>query len=286
MHLPRGKCCAASAARLSAKKEPCSGGCTSVLDMEVIVGSEGNTVLLDWLDYIRDQIACRPYADKSSFWYNAKMRYVFNTTGPYSMRRFLKLPSNVTMLQNVKYLECNWFKDVICENRKRLYDVISLQSQSYFTKEHSIHVPVGPGNAVLPTFPTAKRMRVKSAVRRMSVSNYANNDATEQFVHATRAHSQGVYQPSLDDDVVDTCSWITDTIDGAVDLMTNVMSDVLVDSMTMAVERAQLDSRAERRRINEMKTHFHDYKNCVAAKVVLADMPRELRQWLTTSENQ
>ena len=87
VHLPRGKCCAASAARLSAKKTACSGGCTSVLDMEVIVASEGNAVLLDWLAYIRDQIACKPYDDKSSFYYNAKMRYVFNTTGPYSMRR-------------------------------------------------------------------------------------------------------------------------------------------------------------------------------------------------------
>ena len=128
-------------------------------------------------------------------------------------------------------------------------------------------------------------MRVKSAVRRMSVSNYATNDATEQSVHATRAHSQGVYQPSLDDGV-DTCSGITDKIDGAVDLLHHVMSDVLVDSMTMAVERTQLDSREERRRINQMKTHFHNYKNCVAVQVMLDDMPRELRQWLTTSVNQ
>ena len=104
-------------------------------------------------------------------------------------------------------------------------------------------------------------------------------------MHATRAHSQGVEQPSLDDGV-DTCSAITDKIDGAVDLLHHLMADVLVDSMTMAVERTQLDSREERRRINQMKTHFDNYKNCVAAQVVLADMPSELRQWLTTSVNQ
>ena len=135
-----------------------------------------------------------------------------------------------------------------------MYDVISFQSQSYFTDEDSIRVPVGPGNAELPAFPTMKRMRVKSAVRLMGVSNPANNVATDQVVPATRAHSQVVGTPSLDDDA-DASTGITDTIDGTVDLMTNVMSDVLVDSMAMAVERTQLDSREERRLLDQMKTH-------------------------------
>ena len=35
-------------------------------------------------------------------------------------------------------------------------------------------------------------------------------------------------------------------------------------------------------RINQMKAHFQAYKNCTSTHVVLADMPRELRQWLTS----
>ena len=118
-------------------------------------------MFVDWLNYIRNQIADKPYADKSSFWYVAKKRYVFNTTGPYSMNRFLKLLHNATTLQNLRWLECKE-TEVLIENRKRLYDVISFISQSYFTKEHSFHVPVGRGDAVLFALPTAKRVRVQT----------------------------------------------------------------------------------------------------------------------------
>ena len=101
------------------------------------------------------------------------MRYVFHTTGPYGMNRFLKLPVNAAKLERMKFVECNWFKDAeaLNENRKRVFDVISYQSQSYFTKEHEIRVQVGLGDKVLLPLPTTKRMRVKSGVRRMGVSN-------------------------------------------------------------------------------------------------------------------
>ena len=41
--------------------------------MEVIIGSSGNLVFLDWLQYIELQIAKKSYTDKSSFWYIARM---------------------------------------------------------------------------------------------------------------------------------------------------------------------------------------------------------------------
>ena len=136
MKVPRKKSGAGKATRRSAKKKQIAEKWDTKLDMEVIIGSAGNKVFLDWLNYIREQIASKPYAEKSSFWHKARMRYVFNTTGPYAMRRFLKLPANAFTLQNVKYLDCIYFKDAgsLNENRKRVIDVISYQSQSYFTK--------------------------------------------------------------------------------------------------------------------------------------------------------
>ena len=201
--------------RLSANKRLSAKSEQTFLDMEVIIGSAGNRVFVDWLDYIRNQIAGKPYADKTSFWYNAKMRYVFNTTGPYSMNRFLKLRSNAATLQNLRWLECNHFEEceVLIENRKRLYDVISFISQSYFSKEHSIHAPVGRGDAVLPALPTAKRLRVKSAIRRVSVSNDSKGDATVLVTHGTEAHSQDASPPQVDEAVAagDRASRLDDT---------------------------------------------------------------------------
>ena len=35
-------------------------------------------------------------------------------------------------------------------------------------------------------------------------------------------------------------------------------------------------------RINEMKAHFEEYKNCVSCEAVLATMSPELREWITS----
>ena len=79
----------------------------------------------------------------------------------------------------MKFLECNYFKDAesLNENGKRVFDVITYQSMSYFTKKHEIRVNVGLGDLELPPLPTSKRMRVKSCVRRMCVSNGGEDGA-------------------------------------------------------------------------------------------------------------
>ena len=89
------------------------------------------------------------------------------------------------------YLECNYFKDAesLNENRKRVLDVISHQSKSYFTKEHAIHVSVGLGDNVFPPLPT-KRIRVKSAVQRMGVSSVNKDGAEAAARFAVQAASQ------------------------------------------------------------------------------------------------
>lgn len=245
--------------------------------MEVIIGSAGNVVFLDWLDYIRDQIAGRPSANKASCWYTRRMRYVFETTGPYSMNRFLKLRSNATTLKSVGFLECNYFKDAdaLSNVQKRVYDVISYQSQSYFTKEHSIRVPVGRGDAVLPRFPstatfpsTARRMRWKSSAVRTLVSTDAS-DTTVPCLCDTEAFSQEACMLPLD-----AGDEITPTIEAALDVTTNLTVDYVVDVSNSGVA-GLIEFHADRCRTNQLRAHLRVY-------TALDHMPDELKKWLTT----
>ena len=94
-----------------------------------------------------------------------EMRYVYHTTGPRSMKRFLSLPSNRHIVATMKYLELNDFKQAayLTTNDKRCFDVITYESNSYFTKLHEILIPVGPGDKALPAIPMPKRLRFKCA---------------------------------------------------------------------------------------------------------------------------
>ena len=127
---------------------------SSYVDMEVIVGTKGNEFFSRWLDYVQASIRAKPYSNKKSFWANAKMRYIYHTTGPHCLNRFLKLPCNAEWLaaKNLHYLECNHFSGA-CELtalNRRQFDIISYESNSYFTKAHAIKVPVGAGGGTLP----------------------------------------------------------------------------------------------------------------------------------------
>ena len=127
------------AVRLPAKKTRTCRAST-FLDMEVIVGSAGNAVFLAWLEYIREQIAEKPYKNKKNIFYKWRMRYVFHTTGPRGMTRFLNQRANAAYKRDMTFLECNHFKDAetLTAHEKRKFDVISYQSQSYFTTKHSM----------------------------------------------------------------------------------------------------------------------------------------------------
>ena len=256
--VPREKSGAGLAARLSAKKEQSAEQWTTHLDMEVIIGSAGNQIFLDWLDYIREVIAFTPYAEACTFWHvlYAEKSYA-DKTGPFGMRRLLKLPVNAAKLQRVKYLECNYFKNAesLIESRKRVLDVISYQSQSYFTMEDEIRVPVGLGDKVLPPLPTTKRMRVKSAVLRMGVSSVNKDGAQAAAMLAVQAPSQDNDAAPNEDSTaaradVDNYSEIDSEADARVGGMTDQVTDFLLDSTIAAVERLEVELRQDRDRIN------------------------------------
>ena len=147
------------------------GGCqprTEFLDMEVLVGEKGSPFFLKWLEHIRKEISEKNYKDQRSFWHNAKMRYIYNTTGPVSMRRFLKLPENASLQRRMLRLKMNWFKDEpkLTPSDRRHFDAITVESNTYFTDRHEIRVPVGTDDVDLPAEPTRLRTCGKSPVHR------------------------------------------------------------------------------------------------------------------------
>ena len=57
------------------------------LNIEVLLSTKSNKVLLDFLEYVEKQIVLKNEIDIYKNW---KLRYVFQTTGPRSFARFLK----------------------------------------------------------------------------------------------------------------------------------------------------------------------------------------------------
>ena len=70
--------------------------------------------------------------------------------------------------------------------------------------------------------------------------------------------------------------------DAVVNCLTDLVTELLLDSMIAAVMHLEGASRQDRYRMNQMKAYFQAYYNCVATKVTLEDMPHELRQWITS----
>ena len=77
-----------------------------ILEMEVLVGAPGNAVFLQWLAYIRDEIARKPY-DKGVY-RTHKMRYIYETTGPRAMQRFFNLRRNQSVRDSMRIIIVNF----------------------------------------------------------------------------------------------------------------------------------------------------------------------------------
>ena len=138
---------------------------SSYVDMEVIVATRNAEILIGIVNYMVEQIKEKAYHE-GTFWWNARMRYIYHTTGPHCLNRFLRLPCNALWLaeKRLRFLKCNHFSQAhkLTEQDKESLDVISFESNSYFTKERMIYVPVGDGDAQwLPTLPLPKRLRGK-----------------------------------------------------------------------------------------------------------------------------
>ena len=236
------------------------------LEMKVIVGTRGNDIFLRWVDHMDKEIVSKPYAEANSYWRNARMRYVHNTTGPRSMNRFLHLPINTKILQTLKFLESNH-----CTNaetpiavEKRCFDVLSYESDSYLTKAHEIHVPVGTGHHPLPALPKPRRLRLKTASDVAIVTNVEHAERLETHVQIQQqAHSQGnthVHKGTQ-------C-----------DLLPSQPTST--DGNVFEKQRLEEELKVHRDRETQIKTFFKEYRRGSATKLVIQDMPRELAKWL------
>ena len=95
-------------------------------DMEIIYSPKKNDVMYNFLLYVKEQIKEK---DKINIYEDWKVRYIFQTTGPKSLNRFLKN-------NNIKYdeIKSNLSKEKSLNIFKGVdYDVISYFSMSYNT---------------------------------------------------------------------------------------------------------------------------------------------------------
>ena len=120
------------------------------LEMEVIIAKANHPMLIPWLVYMQEQINSKPYS--TGFWGKAKMRYIWNTTGPMAMGRFFRLPANKHWVKEMPLLQLNgfWeFNDLTASDKEK-FDCLTRTSLSYFTSQKSITAHVSEGNVPLP----------------------------------------------------------------------------------------------------------------------------------------
>ena len=140
------------------RREPVQGW---DLEMEMVSGAAGNPIFLEIVKHQLKEIASRSYDD--GFWRMAKMRYVYHTTGPKAMQRFLQMPRQAALLGSLVYWELNrpdQFEGMTAY-RKRRYDGVSRFSLSYATAEHEIKTELAPDDVVLRAQTPVKRRRLR-----------------------------------------------------------------------------------------------------------------------------
>jgi hypothetical protein len=226
-------------------------------DMEVLVGEVRSPFLLGWLDHVCDEIGSKSYRDENSLWYNARMRYIYHTTGPSAMRRFFKKSENRAFMSRVSKLKMNWFKDEpnLTDQDREQFHVITVESRSYETKEHEILVPVGTENVPIPTEPLRRR-----TVRKVTAPS--TQLADEQTQLPDEQQDQDHDKKTIND------------LTQKIEVLTREKEE---EAARRAVEDA---ARAEvERRVSELREFYETYRNTVGVKTTLQQMPQELGEF-------
>jgi hypothetical protein len=101
-----------------------------IINYEVICATKHNEYFLDFLRYVKEQIIKKSKIKVYKVW---KGRFVLNTTGPYSFKRFMKENPN----PNLKMVEMNRFideksiQDTINGLKKGKFPFITLQQSGW-----------------------------------------------------------------------------------------------------------------------------------------------------------
>ncbi len=242
-----------------------------ILDMEVIIATVGNPILVSWLRYMAQRIAKLKWKSPNSFWAKAKMRYIWWTTGPMSMMAFLRLSANQAKKESkplsISFMQVNRpdLADDITRGELSVLDVISHQSISYMTKASQIKVPVNHVSVPLPQHwdalmasgcagtPVAKRRRIR-------VKTSAENDRAAQ----AEAHSQPTpegYAPKAPGEENEISR----------------LSPAAVAHLEAEIEALRASVKAETEVNDEWLTYMISCRNCVSFRTLYLDMPQSLQ---------
>ena len=121
------------------------------IDMEVLIACKGNPVLMDWLRFIQQQLANANIMATGEVWSKWSIRYIHNTTGPKCLTRFLFHVVDKEVLRSLKYISSNNFSHCkeLSTIKKRNFDVVSSESNSYFSHKKAFQSPAGCSNGQL-----------------------------------------------------------------------------------------------------------------------------------------
>ena len=141
-------------------------------DGRVLISEKGNPLLLRWLAYMQTRIHALNYAH-TAHWQTWKMTYIHHVTGPKCLQKFLQAKDNVDIRNSLQVVSCNNFAEAneLSTVAKDMFDVISYQSQSYFTERDPYQSRVGFGGDVDDV---PKLEAVLTDYRRQTVSEAAH----------------------------------------------------------------------------------------------------------------
>ena len=136
-------------------------------------------------------------------------------------------------------------------------DVISHESNSYFTDEREIHVPVGNGDKPLPQMLVYKRMREK----------------TDGMI--SRVHVQDAQVARSQEDASKPAQREEAASSGSSAASDREIQELKVQKQTLEQELAVCRARED-----QFKRHFYTHRHSAIARAVLDGMPAELADWV------
>ena len=274
--------CSSKAKCVPAKRKHNVAHKSNVIDMEVLIATQGHPILLEWLDYMRQQIEEKNYAE-SQFYQTAKIRYIHQTTGPQCLARFLRLQENQQVRRKLKFVSCNNFAcvDELTIPELQLFDVLSFESNSYYGEKNAFKSLVGDGDGAVPVLhgsqPSVRLLRRFNTKRKVTEDDVVTEDDPAECTDTTpriTEHGEQTPAKSFSDQVVQTSAKAFSD------------QDVQTSQTTVCVRHADHGTQTPTRRddsitVNDLRRHIKTWGNCIATKTFLEDLPGHLFRFVT-----
>lgn len=258
---------------------------TSNIDIEVLIASRANPVLMRWLFFIQKQIEERDYKSHPEVWSRRPIRYIFSTTGPQCFQRFLHMPDNKEVRRTMQYISSNNFShgEGLCVKEQRNFDVLSFESNSYYSqKKAPFKIPVGDGEGPLPVLDgsqprTVLRRRIASK-RRLLQQDVVCLSQPRTQVNAP-VWRQNTLSSAITSDAASSQATPPPTKKIAVDQESQTNREHLRDAQTQTEKDIQSDY--FRCSVTQLRKHVKWTGRCIGTKTFLEDCPEEIKLFLS-----